>query len=165
MVGPKAQPFSQPWASPRGTRHRDFRIGPTGQSFFGANRWPVGPQFFQHRLPKSFASLRSCVRYVAKRFTRPTLQFSRQGAKAPSRFRNDDNVARRGLLCSSDLHAEIGDILFAFVPLRLGVRMGFDNRFQLRKRIANATESSRNRTTSTGCRRKATPRGRRKMSQ
>ena len=44
--GPKTQPFSQPWATPRGTRRRGFRIGPTGQSFpddVVENRWPVGP--------------------------------------------------------------------------------------------------------------------------
>jgi len=43
IVGPKAQPFSQPWATPRGKRRRDFPVGPTGQLFSGANGWPVGP--------------------------------------------------------------------------------------------------------------------------
>jgi hypothetical protein len=39
--GPKAQPFPQPRAPPGGTKCRDFRIGPTGQPFFGANAWPL----------------------------------------------------------------------------------------------------------------------------
>ena len=60
MVGPKAQQFAQPWASPRGTRHRDFLIGPTGQPFSWANRWPVGPintQFIVVPTPRALPTL------------------------------------------------------------------------------------------------------------
>jgi len=40
---PKAQPFSQPWATPRGRGLAFVDGGPTGQPFAPKNGWPVGP--------------------------------------------------------------------------------------------------------------------------
>jgi hypothetical protein len=50
MFGPKAQPFPQPWASPRETGRHDLHIGPTGQPFLEANDWPVGPNLISPAL-------------------------------------------------------------------------------------------------------------------
>jgi hypothetical protein len=44
QFGPKAQAFSKPWATPRGSRNTRNSPRPNGPTVLRANRWAVGPK-------------------------------------------------------------------------------------------------------------------------
>jgi hypothetical protein len=44
LFGPKAQPFFQPWATPRGSRNTGNSPRPNGPTVVQANGWAVGPK-------------------------------------------------------------------------------------------------------------------------
>jgi hypothetical protein len=44
FFGLKAQPFSQPWATPRGIRYHTTSHRPNGSTDLQANRWAVDPE-------------------------------------------------------------------------------------------------------------------------